>query len=374
MSIDPPTTPLDPRFQTRERQAGLDLLRALALLLVIVYHAGIFGFALPGDLHRFGLVGVDLFFVLSGYLIGAPLLATLARGRSLDYRRFYLRRALRILPAYLVVVAIYFIWPGRREFPNISPLWKFLLSVQNIDLRVGTAFSHAWSLAVEDQFYLLLPPVLALLTRWPRRSFFAPGLVLAGGLALRAFLAWHLRLVDSPAPVFVKWVYYPTWTRLDPLILGVAAAATERYRAAWWDWLMDAARWLWLPGLAALTVALWLYDRDISVADCVWRFPLTAFGMATLLLCALSPRLPFRQLRVPGAAFLASVAYSVYLASKLVIHLARELCASWHLPLTSGWALLLAYGLILALGSGLFFAVERPFLLLRHRVPGERGA
>src|SRR5437016_12054275 len=166
------TTPLrlgvDPRFSDRERQPGLDLLRALAIIVVVIYHAALFGFKLPGRVDRFGWIGVDLFFVLSGYLIGGQLLAPLARGQPIKLGRFFSRRALRIMPAYFVVLAVYFSLPSVREFPEISPLWKFLISVQNIGLHGGTAFSHAWSLAIEDQFYLALPLVLLLVSRWKR--------------------------------------------------------------------------------------------------------------------------------------------------------------------------------------------------------------
>src|SRR6266540_2323665 len=120
---------IDPRFQNRERQPGL-----------------------------------DLFFVLSGYLIGGQLLAPLARDQRINLGRFFTRRALRIMPAYFVVLALYFSLPSWREYSEMSqPLWKFLLSVQNIALHGGTAFSHAWSLAVEDQFYLALPFLLLFL-------------------------------------------------------------------------------------------------------------------------------------------------------------------------------------------------------------------
>jgi hypothetical protein len=139
---------IDPRFQNRERQPGLDLLRALAIIVVVVYHAALFGFKLPGRADRFGWIGVDLFFVLSGYLIGGQLLAPLARGQRMKLGRFFTRRALRIMPAYFAVLAIYFLLPPWREYPEMSqPLWKFLLSVQNIALHGGTAFSNAWSLA-----------------------------------------------------------------------------------------------------------------------------------------------------------------------------------------------------------------------------------
>src|SRR5205814_2920612 len=159
-STSPLRLGVDPRFTDRERQPGLDLLRALAIIVVVIYHAGIMGFPLPGQAHRFGWIGVDLFFVLSGYLIGGQLVAPLAHGQNIKLGRFFARRALRILPAYLVVLAIYLFLPSWREYPEMFPPWKFLLSVQNLGLRGGTAFSHAWSLAVEDQFYLTLPFVL----------------------------------------------------------------------------------------------------------------------------------------------------------------------------------------------------------------------
>src|SRR5438874_6210913 len=126
---------IDPRFQNRERQPGLDLLRALAIVVVVIYHAALFGFKLPGRVDRFGWIGVDLFFVLSGYLIGGQLLAPLARGRSMDLRRFFARRAFRIIPAYFVILAVYAFLPSWREYPEMSPLWKFVFSVQNIDLH-----------------------------------------------------------------------------------------------------------------------------------------------------------------------------------------------------------------------------------------------
>jgi len=370
-----PARSIDPRFIHRERQPGLDLLRALAIIVVVVYHTGIFGFALPYRWHRFGWVGVDLFFVLSGYLIGGQLIGRLAQERGIYFGRFYARRALRILPAYFAVLAIYFLLPSWREFPEIGPLWKFLISVQNINLVGGTAFSHAWSLAVEDQFYLLLPLLLVFVRQRSWASVVVPVAVILGGLALRALLAWlHPGSSGISYGGFQRWIYYPTWTRLDPLVLGVTLAAIEIHRPVWWARLIGSARWLWLPGLAALGYGLFLGENELTIAACVWQFPLIALGMSAFLVCVVSPKLPFRRIAIPGAAFLASIAYSVYLSHKLVIHFVLQLCASHHIRLTSLSALVLVEVCIYTGGMVLFFLIERPFLQLRRRVASWRRA
>src|SRR5215216_6825139 len=310
-------TAIDPRFAGRERQPGLDLLRALAIIVVVIYHAALFGFKLPGRVDRFGWIGVDLFFVLSGYLIGGKLLASLAREKSIKLGRFFARRVLRIMPAYLVILAVYFLLPSWREYPEMAqPLWKFLLSVQNIALHGGTAFSHAWSLAVEDQFYLALPFLLLFLCRRPRAAVIVPCLLVVGGIALRAFLAAQNPSIDGGVSFrsFQAWIYYPTWTRLDPLVFGVVLAAIEKFQANWWKRLMNCAAWLWLPALALIAYALYLGEtKNLTIAACAWQFPLIAAGMAALLVCAVSPRLALCRVAIPGVAFIASIAYSAYL-------------------------------------------------------------
>jgi peptidoglycan/LPS O-acetylase OafA/YrhL len=362
---------IDPRFQNRERQPGLDLLRALAIVVVVIYHAALFGFKLPGRVDRFGWIGVDLFFVLSGYLIGGQLLAPLARDRRIKLGRFFARRVLRIMPAYFVVLAIYFLLPPWREYSEMSqPLWKFLLSVQNIALHGGTAFSHAWSLSVEDQFYLALPFILLFANRWPRASVIIPCGIVLGGIALRAFLAYqNLGEEGVNFRGFQAWIYYPTWTRLDPLVFGVALAAIERFRPQWWKRLTDSAIWLWLPALGLISYTLWLGEGDnLTLTACVWQFPLIAVGMAALLVCAVSPRLPLRRVAIPGAAFIASIAYSAYLIQKLVINAVGQFCTNHNIDLSSAPALLGVELCVYLVATILFFTVERPFLQLRHRI------
>jgi peptidoglycan/LPS O-acetylase OafA/YrhL len=249
------------------------------------------------------------------------------------------------------------------------PLWKFVVSVQNIGLRGGTAFSHAWSLAVEDQFYLLLPFVLLLVIRWRRAAFIVPCTIVLGGFMLRWLLALQYLGEDSVAwGGYQTWIYYATWSRLDPLVLGVALAAIERFRPRWWESITNLAPWFWLPALAVIGYALYLGETEsVTVTMSVWQFPLIALGMAALLVCALSPRLPFQRIKVPGVAFIASVAYSAYLVQKLVIHFVVQFCATYSITKTSFFALVGIQVCIYAAATVLFLAVERPFLQLRHR-------
>ncbi len=320
---------------------------------------------------RFGWIGVDLFFVLSGYLIGGQLLAPLARERPIKLGRFFARRVLRIMPAYFVVLAIYFLLPSWREYPGMAqPLWKFILSVQNIVLHGGTSFSHAWSLAVEDQFYLALPFLLLSLCNRPRAAIIVPCLIILGGILLRTFLAYKNLGEDGVSfRGFQAWIYYPIWTRLDPLVYGVVLAAIEKFRPHWWKRLMNFAFWLWLPALGLTAYALYLGEtEELTVRACVWQFPLIAVGMAALLVCAVSPRLPLCRIAIPGAAFIASIAYSAYLVQKLVIHAVEQFCSSHNIEPTCAPALLGVEVRVYAVATLLFFLVERPFLQLRKRL------
>lgn len=228
------------------RAPGLDLLRAAAIISVMLYHLSSHGISVP-LVGAHGWMGVDLFFVLSGYLVASQLLRRVIENRP-EHGRFYVDRALRILPAYLAVLAIYLLLPVGREGGGMQPLWKFITFTVNLwpDWSRGTAFSHAWSLCVEAHFYLLLPVVLWLLTRRANGAT-AVGVaigVVAGGMALRAWLwleqvAPHLGAGDSRSALiqFVAMIYNPSWARLDGLVCGVALAALKVFRP--------------LPGLAS---------------------------------------------------------------------------------------------------------------------------
>ena len=115
-------------------------------------------------------------------------------------------------------------------------------------------------------------------------------------------------------------------------------------------------------------------DLQRSALNSVWQFPLLAIAMAVLLICAVSPRLPLRRVAIPGAAFVASIAYSAYLVQKLVIHGVIEFCRAHAIDPKTAPALIGVELCVYAAATILFFTVERPFLQLRHRIASRSRA
>ncbi|HJV41932.1 acyltransferase [Caulobacter sp.] len=356
------------------RAVGPDLLRALAVLMVMLWHlpkAARVG-VLP-DVWPWGWLGVDVFFVLSGYLIGGQLMAKMAQGRRIDLADFYLRRAFRILPAFLVILALYRLVPTMQEGKAMLPAWRFLTFSMNwgLDGKATGTFSSAWSLCVEEHFYLLAPLVLLALrgrARWIGAAL--AGLILVGGMALRAEL--YLAAPDAPWNIYLARLYYPTWVRLDGLLLGVLLAAARTFHPK------AVARWL--PAWAALTTGLLalagalmvIKDKGVvlDLAGATFGYPLFSLAVALLLCAAIDAEPWLSKIPLPGVATLAALSYSLYLVHKPVYALDKVWLGAEAL---AGWPALALYGCtVLTAALALHHGVERPFLALRDRVLTKR--
>jgi peptidoglycan/LPS O-acetylase OafA/YrhL len=370
--------------QANPRAVGPDLLRACAILLVMLQHLP--KAAAADWLILFkpqGWLGVDVFFVLSGYLIGGQLLRPIARGEAPDLGRFWASRAFRILPAYLVILALYFALPGFTDGNGIQPLWRFLTFSMNLGLDYTTAgnFSSAWSLCVEEWFYLTLPLlVLALSLTVFRKAGPWPTLALAaaivlGGMALRFWL-WRdpSTLADLPDGAFQKVIYYPTWCRLDGLLMGVMLACARTFRPAPWARLCPP----WLA--AGLAVALWVATLRLigdnglilTLTGATVVYPLFSLACALMLSALLDLEPWLARQRPRGLTQLAALAYSLYLVHKPVYH---AMTAWLGAEILHGWTGLLLYVLpAFAAATVLHVLVERPFLRLRDRVMTRRVA
>lgn len=361
------------------RLPGVDLLRVAAILAVMLYHLSSHGIAMPAFVEH-GWMGVDLFFVLSGYLIGWQVLRDYANGGEPRWRDFMLGRALRILPAYFAMLALYALLPVGREGGELQPLWKFLTFSLNLfpDWEQGHAYSHAWSLCVEEHFYMLLPLVVWLLGGRSRAALVgavAVG-VIGGGMLLRAWL-WHAQIVthieagDAGVAMrnYVGMIYMPTYARLDGLLAGVMLAAVRAFRPRWWAGLLSHA-WLLLAS-GTVILACCTSIAPMSLAGVVVLFPLVALGCACLLAGAISPATWIGRSRVSASRITAILAFSLYLCHKQVFgwldiwlpgrgELAPAIAAAIYMLASFAFAALL------------YLAVERPGLRLRERYLGRR--
>jgi peptidoglycan/LPS O-acetylase OafA/YrhL len=329
---------------------GLDTLRASAIALVLMYHYGVVaGGSDFGAIGRIGWAGVDLFFVLSGYLIGNQLLSQPA-----PLATFFGRRLLRTLPNYTAVLAAYFLFPAVLGGSATAALWRFLTFTQNFGLQYGQTFTHSWSLCIEEQFYLLLPLAILLL-RGPRALWAAIVLAVAGAITFRA-LAWS----DGRTP-FSQELYYATFARFDELLPGVAIAMLKNFHRPLYERILRHGNLLLAAGLA---LAIWLLMRfeDESFFITAFGFTLLAVAFSLLLLAALSSTSLLARVRVPGAESLALWSYAIYLAHKPLYKVVSEgMGIDKHGA--PGIALVMLAGV--AGGWLLYHVVEQPFMRRR---------
>jgi peptidoglycan/LPS O-acetylase OafA/YrhL len=351
---------------------GLDLLRAVAIIWVMCFHTFLIGGLNEHFtwLSRYGWMGVDLFFVLSGFLIGSQVLSPLARGEQFSFRDFYVRRAFRILPAFWVVLALYLSFPWFREAPDLESWWKFATFTLNllIDYDQNQAFSHAWSLCIEEHFYLLFPLLAWLLARRVSTVSFAILILIcvSTGIALRAGVWLHDDAMAPNRNWFVEDIYYPTWNRLDGLLAGVTLAALKSFRRGVWDRLATHADSMLAAGLALVAWSFWLFaDRAGLLGNSV-GWPVLSLGFALLVFAGAQRSGWLGCFALPGAGWLATIAYSLYLVHKPMYHM---VWAHFGDALT-GHSLLAftSYAGASLIGATLlYYLVERPGLRLRSR-------
>jgi peptidoglycan/LPS O-acetylase OafA/YrhL len=360
-----------------QRSNGLDTLRALAIALVYMYHyvfvshENTFGWA--GSV---GWVGVDLFFVLSGYLIGNQLFAGLVAQREVSLVRFYARRALRTWPVFWVVLAAYFLFPTVMGGKPPAPLWKFLTFTQNYQLQPGTAFSHAWSLCLEEQFYLVLPLVVLLASKVGSRKIQAWSLLLslmALGIAAR-WVLWTQYGLESTGKIngYYPNVYYATFGRFDEFLPGIAVALIKNYHTLLWQRLMLRGAALFGIGLAATFAVLYGAIRHYYIDDYGYPFFMSVFGyscvaaaFSLLVASALSPHSPLHRVKIPGAYTLALWSYSIYLTHKPVGFIVK----TYLEPYAVSQPVLAVVVAVTSIGVGalLYRWVELPIMQLRDR-------
>jgi len=346
---------------------ALDGLRAIAVLMVLVTHFwnDPAEYPLLNRLAAAGWAGVDLFFVLSGFLITSILLAS--KERPHYYRNFYARRTLRIFPLYYLVLVVVLI-----GLPYISTLpaqlmadrWLYFAYLSNVALAIGGwqlfMMDITWSLAIEEQFYLVWPSVVYVLTRSRLVIVCVILLVLAPIARLAAFdtLGW-------------RWIHMATPFRLDAFAIGGLLAMVQVSQRA-------AAALFGVGGLALLTlVVTGQFARDSFVVGTI-GYSLTALTSGAALKLATASRwLAWRPLRRIG-----EVSYGMYLLHPLcliAISVAFGAVKADVMKLT-GWplpdavlGLLLASAGVYVVAAICYRVFEAPFLRLKRYFETERA-
>lgn len=366
------------------RVVQLDVLRALAIVLVLLRHA-IVPWSKSGMLMRpmeflyhLGWTGVDLFFVLSGFLIGGLLFKEIRTTGRLDIRRFLIRRGFKIWPAYFVLVGFVFFQLALSEGGTFKSAFKDILpNLLHLQNYLGTRIGITWSLAVEEHFYLALPLVLLAVTAGWRNVSAIPAIP---AIALLLIVACNvMRITFNWNRHFDLYTHqYATHLRIDGLFFGVMLAYVHHFHP---HVLARVARHPLLLLAVGLALVSPMGFYDVGTHRWVWTFGYTMLYVGygcILIACIYAPRthvlgkLLSTRIAV-GIAAVGVFSYSIYLWQ---FSLALQPLDWWllpHLPkkpVSLNWLLAMSAYMVTAIGVGIIMAklIEMPALALRDRI------
>ena len=377
----------------KQRLKSLDILRGIAILLVFVNHLeprispavaslhGATGFIF-WHIKQIGWTGVDLFFVISGFLISGLLFNELETTGRLNWWRFWIRRGFKIWPSYLLLLLVLAVTSTTNYIDYQTPLTVIrslgthLLFLQNY-ISTGNPNGPTWSLAIEEYFYILLPIVLTgvvwLATRSSRNwSSYIPGLTLVVVLACLS-----LRILQLNSGTLVDADYSRTHLRMDALMIGVYLNYLLRTDSPLVRWV-GQHRWPTLLAAAVLIFPAFFLNRIHPYMFTV-GFPLLSVAFSLVLLLVYQGLLqPIETNPVmTGVSKVGLWSYNIYLWHYFIVQLplpfygaiSQTLAARVH---NTGLLIAGQAGLFIAtsilIGAVMTWLVENPFLKLRNRL------
>ena len=346
----------------------LDGLRGISIMLVLLLHLGFSVFS-------GGFLGVDIFFVLSGFLITSLLVQESRERGCFSLKRFYIRRALRLMPAvgvYLLVNGFFaFLFlKGEKASQIYNGILPTLSYVSNWvfafvpTVKVGP-LGITWSLAIEEQFYLIWPLILLLLLKLKMRR----RLVILMMVLTIASLTLHRKILMEGG-ARIERLYYATDTRADALLIGCLVALLLS-----WDLLPKGDLFRWAMKLAAgigslliLALVVTTHSQDLSLYAGVLTLVSISVGAILVVLMLWPPAVVLTVLRFGPLRWVGRVSYGLYL---------------WHWPVreyvcpnvgtASPLRLILATAIAFAITAASFYFVERPFLRMKERFAASRN-
>jgi len=339
---------------------SLNGIRAVAVLLVFLSHNGLGGLV-PGGL------GVTIFFVLSGFLITTLMRVEHGRTGRLSYRGFYLRRVLRLLPPLFIVAAVTGVLGAVGVIDGAFSIAGLLATlfyfgnyfvIANDFHGMPAGLGVVWSLAIEEHYYLLFPPVAALLLAG-RRTRLTAALLATLCVAVYAWRCWLLGHGAS-----VAYLTMATDTRVDAILVGCILAVVKN---PWLDPVASQSRGrdasVLVICLATLAATLLYRDEAFRLTA---RYTLQSLAIAPLLYLAVAraDQAPFRWLSAAPLVYLGTVSYTIYLVHQVIL-----LGVGKHFPQQSPVVLgLAAAALSLLVAEPMRRWVEEPCAALRRRL------
>jgi len=375
MPENAPNSQLTENIGDKHKLLGLDHLRAIAITYVLLFHYQFFGHPdWVRSIAGFGWSGVDLFFVLSGFLISGQLFATIAKSGRISLSEFFIKRFFRIIPPFLVVLTLYFAFSATREWGHLSPAWRYLTFTLNfgLDLRKYGAFSHAWSLCVEEQFYLVLP-LIFLLFGYFRTGSKAIYLVIAlfiGGFFIRLWNWDHFIVpaisTNSYNAFWNEYIYYPTYNRLDSLLVGVSIAGLYTFYPKIKTWINTWSNLVLLTGIILIVISGFVCKGYSTYNTTMWGFPLVGLSYGLILAAVVCPSNFIYRFQSFVTTWLATLSYAIYLSHKIVIHVTQNWVSG--IDRNSNLMMLICFAAIIIAALIMRYVVEKPALILRNKI------
>lgn len=327
----------------------LDGVRAFCIIFTIANHVE----GLPTFIN--GSVGVDVFFALSGWLITHFLIVEQRNSGTISLSNFYIRRIFRIMPLYYITLGLYIVSTLATRDPvklaEMVPALPYIatFSSEYRPSTTGNFFGQAWTLGIEEKFYLIWPAIMLMLGARPIRA------------AIAAIVCITLLLMlssDVGQMEFLMRGYIG-------LGLGTAMAVLVERRPALGAWLERrpvgaiALALMVLPYLGSVLVARWT----------IWNIAMAALATPMIASIWLAPHQWLAKFFATCVlAWLGRLTYAIYLIHNLAKHAVVMALGKWHLPIT-GWPLFIAtYAAAIGLAWGLHLTIERPMILFGRKL------
>lgn len=356
----------------KNRYLELDIIRAVSILLVIICHidpvptandtnpiiASIFGFIAKG-----GWIGVDLFFVLSGYLISGLIFDEYIQNGSVKIGRFLLRRGFKIYPSFYFFVFVSILFPLRGYLPDAKQILYECVYLQNY---LPGIWGHTWSLAVEEHFYLLFALLVFILLRFSKNQ--SPFRAIPKVFVIIASLCLILRFLEIVLIPYNNYIHYlPTHLRIDSLLFGVLISYLHHFYPVQYMNFANRYKWFLLfTGIILFLPAFFTNRSQILMTTFGYVFYYFGSGMLVMATSAIKVR---KNSVSRCFAYIGQRSYTIYLwhlsIRYFLLPLLQLLTGYWLTPMANVFAFIL-----LSLGLGILASnlIEMPFLKLRDMV------